>query len=63
MLRCQYVALVFLLLTLNILHFFSSFSIVDFEQENVNWETNRELTNLNVTSLCLTHFSLMLYFI
>ena len=32
--------LVFLLLTLNIFHtFFSSVSIVDFEQVNISWET------------------------
>ena len=33
-----YVVLVFLLLTLNIFHTFSSAFIVDFEQVNVSWD-------------------------
>ena len=37
------VVLVFLLLTLNIFHTFSSVSIVDFEQENGNWERDCNL--------------------
>ena len=32
------VVLVFLLLTLNIIHTFSSVSIIEFEQVNVSWE-------------------------
>ena len=39
---------VFLLLTLNIFHIFSSASIVDFEQLNVNWVPSNIMDSLKI---------------